>query len=305
MADFNFPRKVSDIRQSLAEIRARAHQCRRSDEKQLEIPSEGDGGETGKRGRKLVLLDAVGAHALLTTVEDGFETMLDVLGEMESLALARCRCDGATIAQKMEANCSLSGAASASASELTTPSEACHCKYLGMLQRELRDLVENTRFDGMPLLDARYPPPPLFIDLPPDTAMHLALTPPGRALESAVSVHVAALTPNLLARALADIEESVDRLAELRSRLAVAVQEQSLSPRRGSSAAAFLFDEASARAQLSDVGRRISEDAFEAVLAQANAEQRLVDLLYRHCSANALTRIYPIAAGLEDEQRAR
>ena len=239
------------------------------------------------------MLDPITGHELLTTVEDSLETMLEILREMGSLVIAPCPSEKAAI--------EYSRCAAGSNSGLTVPADPCRCARLGLLQRELRDVMKGTRIDGLPLLDATSAPPPLFIDLAPDAPMRIALEGPGSTLSQVASIEVNALSPDLQARAVIRAEALMATLLGLRNRLNEVMEVRSVSARGGGSDSAELLDAESARAQLSLVGRRIVEDAFEAVLAQANVESRLVDFLYRQASPNTLTRIYPLAGGPDSD----
>lgn len=258
------------------------------------------------RAHGRTLLNISDAQSMLTTVEDSFETILDVLAEMKSLATEAGAVQDGTIFKKANGegeNGRITG--NRGSSEGMPALRGAYKNRLNGLSREIDAIVEDTHYNGRPLLGEKATSYSFFVNVSTGAILNVSFEPLSAAelSVSAGDIHVsdndeAATTLGNISDAMTHVQQHLNQVVSVQDRLTVEYEHLKTFRSVQNAHIAEVADVDSAREQLELTKLQIIEDSSMALLAQANTStssaMHLTAAVRRDNDGEPFARIYSI-----------
>ncbi len=259
----------------------------------------------GRQTARRALLDISDAHAMLTSVEDSLETIVDVLTEMKLLATQAIQ-DGTTFEKNHRGRSGAKDDRIAGRSDGDVASRPAAYKVrLNELSQEIDQIVRDTDYFGRPLFDDKQTSYTFLVDISEHDTLQISFDPLSAAQLSVAEDDIrisdngeAVATLERIEEATARVHERLDRLVDVSDRLTFKYENVETSRSTHDASVHNVEDAASAREQMELTKLRIVEESGQASLAQANATpdstMRLVEATYRDDADGPFARIYSL-----------
>lgn len=258
------------------------------------------------RAQNQTLLNITDTQSMLTTVEDSLETIMDVLGEMKSLAADAGAIQDGTVYEKPQGN-GFMGWINGNRDENKDLSalRTAYKDRLTELSREIDDVIEDTSFYGKRLLGDRKSSFSFFVNFKRDDTLEVTFEPLSAADLSVAADDIrvsnndaAGATLAKIDDAMTHVQDRLDHLVNVKDRLTIKYDTLKTARSIHNAAVTDVNDPDSARKELELTKLRIIEESNMAMLAQANATthaaMRLTENVHQDDDLGPFARIYSI-----------